>query len=253
MQGISIVTGTLNRKQYLQSLLENTVYADDRVELVLVDGGSDDGTCEYIKNLAHNRIKLIEVGERSPYAHYMNLGIKNASYEYVGQWNDDILLCNKWSDVIDKIDDKHDAYLFNWKEGSVESMQDPDWLHCSGMRDNDWKLHNCAEYYYPNPVVGEIVMNYGIYKKNVFKKHGLYNTHYKYYCADGEMSMRAYYSGIKFKTCTDIKICVLPAKKRAIMFNEDIEKYAIACKYYREYPSTIQPFFDHVCGEYLHE
>ena len=254
-EGVSIVTGTLNRIQYLDKLIENTVqtfgFPGRGIELVLVDGGSTDGTQDYIKNLNHPHIKLVEVGERSSYPHYMNLGIQNASYEYIGQWNDDILLCNKWSEVIDEIDDNYDAYLFNWKEGDIESMQDPDWLRCSGMRDNNWKLHNCAEYSYTSPVPGEIVMNYGIYKKDVFKKHGLYNTHYKYYCADGEMAMRSYYSGVKFKTCTNIKVCVLPAEKRAIMLDEDLEKYSVACKYYREYPDTIRPFFDHVCGEYL--
>ena len=41
---ISIVTGTLNRLGMLPSLIENTVLSDERLELVLVDGGSTDGT-----------------------------------------------------------------------------------------------------------------------------------------------------------------------------------------------------------------
>ena len=43
---ISIVTGTLNRKNLLPGLIENTVGKSDKLELVLVDGGSDDGTIE---------------------------------------------------------------------------------------------------------------------------------------------------------------------------------------------------------------
>ena len=74
MQGISIVTGTLNRKPYLSGLLQNTVWADDRIELVLVDGGSTDGTVEMMEHLEkeYPRIKFIQVGERSSYPHYMN-------------------------------------------------------------------------------------------------------------------------------------------------------------------------------------
>ncbi len=257
MQGISIVTGTLNRLKYLGGLIENTVQSDcgDGLELVLVDGGSTDGTIEYIKRLNHPNIKLVEVGKRSSYPHYMNLGIKTASYENICQWNDDVLLCNTWDDVFETISDDHDAYLFNWKEGDTQSMKELRWTICTGMRDNGWNLHNCADYDYPNPIKGEVVMNYGIYKKDVFRNYGLYNTSYQYYCADGEMAMRSYYSGVKFKTCCDIKVCVLPAEKRAIMIEEDTRKYAIDCSYYKT-PSditglTIKQLFDKTCGEYL--
>lgn len=253
MQGISIVTGTLNRLKYLGGLIGNTVESDwrDGLELVLVDGGSTDGTIEYIKRLNHPNIKLVEVGKRSSYPHYMNLGIKNASYENICQWNDDVLLCNKWDDVFETISDDHDAYLFNWKEGDTESMKYLNWTNCAGMRDNGWNLHNCADYSYPNPVKGEVVMNYGIYKKDVFRNYGLYNPAYQYYCADGEMAMRAYYSGAKFKTCCDIKVCVLPAEKRAIMIKEDLYRYNIDCAYYIQGKQNIYDIFNHMDGEYL--
>lgn len=231
MQGISIVTGTLNRREYLKDLLRDTVESDERLELVLVDGGSTDGTIETLEDINHPRVKLVKHGKRSSYPHYMNLGIHNSSYELVCQWNDDVLLANSWDDVFNTIDE-HDAYLFNWKEGSSYDTEDESWLKCNHIRDNGWNLHNCADYSYPNPVRGEIVMNYGIYKKNVFRKHGLYNDEYNYYCADGEMSMRAYYGGAKFKTCIDIKVCVLPAEKRAILVNEDLTLYTKHCTYY---------------------
>ena len=57
---ISIVTGTLNRCYLLENLIKNTVDSSDKLELILVDGGSSDGTLEYIKNLNHPRIKLME-------------------------------------------------------------------------------------------------------------------------------------------------------------------------------------------------
>ena len=43
---ISIVTGTLNRIDHLKRVIENTVDSDPRLELVLIDGGSTDGTIE---------------------------------------------------------------------------------------------------------------------------------------------------------------------------------------------------------------
>lgn len=228
---ISIVTGTLNRSEYLENLILNTVESDERLELVLVDGGSTDGTIEFIETfINHPRIKFIKYGERSSYPHYMNLGVSHASHELICQWNDDVIMTNHggWQRVFDAIDDEHDAYLFNWKEGSLVDAVDSNWLKCEQMRDNGWIICNNIDYKYPQMSgerQGEIVMNYGIYKKDVFRKYGLYNSNYGYYCADGEMAMRARYQGCKFKTLIDAKVCVLPAEKRAIMHNEDIQRY----------------------------
>ena len=110
---ISIVTGTLNRVGMLPNLIKNTVLADDRIELVLVDGGSNDGTIDYIKQLNHPQVKLIEIGGRSSYPHFMNIGIRESTHEIVCQWNDDVILCNDWSEVIIETQSDHDFYLFN--------------------------------------------------------------------------------------------------------------------------------------------
>jgi hypothetical protein len=64
-------------------------------------------------------------------------------------------------------------------------------------------------------------MNYGIYRKDVFRKYGLYNTKYKYYCADGEMALRAYCGGAKYKNLPNIKVCVLPVEKTAQHHSDD--------------------------------
>ena len=249
---ISVVTGTLNRMDYLPRLLENTVNADERIELVLVDGGSTDGTLPFLRQNAkiNERIKLVEVGERSPYPHYMNLGVKAASHELVCQWNDDVLLCNKWQDVFDTIDDQNDVYIFNWKTGSQDDIHNPEWLKCDGMRDNGWIIINNADYNYPESQgekEQEVCVNYGIYKKQVFRDCGLYNNKYWYYCADGEMATRAYQSGAKFKTCFNIKVCVLPAEKRAIMYDRDLAIYVIDHANY-VYHKKIKETFK---GEYL--
>lgn len=209
MDKISIVTGTLNRCNLLPGLIENTVDADDRLELVLVDGGSTDNTIPYIKSLNHERIKFIEIGRRSSYPHFMNLGIKHASHDLICQWNDDVILLNKWQEVFDTIQDNNDFYLFSWSnDGRV------------------WNLLNEAN------KGGEIVMNYGIYRRYVFSIAGLYNTRYKYYCADGEMSLRAYCMECEFKNCPNIKVMVLPVDKVAIHDSEMTPIYYQSVKDY---------------------
>lgn len=199
---ISIVTGTLNRKHLLPKLIENTVNNCPQLELVLVDGGSSDGTLEYLKELSHPQIKLIEVGHRSSYAHFMNLGIRSATNELICQWNDDAFLLNKWEDVISSIGEE-DLYLFSWKYDT-----DSEWIiYC------DFKE--------------EVCMNYGIYKKDVFRKYGMYSDAYQYYCSDGDMSYRAWVNGCKVKILHNIKVEIPRAEeKKALLVGGEYELYA---------------------------
>lgn len=226
---ISIVTGTLNRKVLLEKVVENTVLSSDKVELVLVDGGSTDGTLEYIKSLNHDRIKLIEVGERSSYPHFMNLGIKNSTYEWVCQWNDDALLVNSWDDVINELDNEHDFYMFNWKYGSIEDMVDESWLEPT-LNSHGWFI--CDAYHTHN----EIVVNYGIYNKKIFREIGMYSSEYMYYYADGDMTRRAYLFGYKYKALNHIKVCSIHTFKNAYLYDGEGGIYG---KNHEEYKNKI--------------
>ncbi len=232
---ISIVTGTLNRLEHLPSLIENTVLSNDKLELVLSDGGSTDGTIEYLKTLNHPRIKLIEIGKRSPYPHFMNLAIESATHDIICQWNDDVLLCNDWNDVILETESDHDFYLFNWKYGSIDNMKDPKWLNGIDHRDG-WCLCNVAD------SGGEIVMNYGLYRKKIFKEIGMYSPDYQYYCADGDMAYRAYQFGYRVKDLRHIKVCSLPTGKRASSHPQDQSIYGRNMELYRQkiLPECIQ-------------
>ena len=232
---ISIITGTLNRGPLLPALIENTVEANENLELVLVDGGSTDGTIEYIKGENHPRIKLIELGGRSSYPHFMNIAIQNATHEIVCQWNDDVLLSNDWNEVISEIDDEHDFYLFNWKYGTPEDMKNPDWLYGHNQDVGKWCLVN-------NKPDGEIVMNYGLYKKHIFRKVGMYNNEYRYYCADGDMADRAYSFGFKVKDLRHIKVCSLYVNKVANYYQDDQQIYNKNLNLYKNkiLPSNIE-------------
>lgn len=232
---ISVVTGTLNRREFLPRLIGNTVETSEKIELVLVDGGSTDGTLDYIKELNHSRIKLIEVGERSSYPHFMNLGIKESTHDIVCQWNDDVYLVNDWEEIIDQIDEEYDVYLFNWKYGSYEDTMNQNWLN--GLDSSSgWCLHNMSSQ------GGEVVMNYGLYRKKIFREIGMYNPEYRYYCADGDMSFRAYQFGYKIKDLRNVKVCSLPAGKVATSHFQDHEIYNKNMNLYRSkiLPETLQ-------------
>ena len=232
---ISIVTGTLNRVGMLPTLISNTVLSDERLELVLVDGGSTDGTIDYIKNVNHSRIKLIEVGGRSSYPHFMNLGIQEATHEIIAQWNDDVILCNDWSEVFIETQSNHDFYLFNWKYGSFEDTKREEWLMGNDHTDG-WCLCNIAD------SGGEIVMNYGLYRKKIFREIGMYNSDYRYYYADADMAYRAWAFGYNVKDLRHIKVCSLPADKVATPYSEDQAIYEKNLSLYKQkiIPESLQ-------------
>lgn len=209
---LSIVTGTLNRRSYLPLLIENTVKAHDSLELILVDGGSVDGTQEFIKKMNHDRIKLIEVGKRSPYPHYMNLGIRNATYDFICQWNDDVLMVTPWKAVIEQLQEPYDLFIFSWQRGDAADIKD---LYGWERKVKNWILF-CAS--------NDSCMNFGIYKKSVFKDIGLYSHAYQYYYADKDMSERARLFGKKLKPCADIHVFECRGPKRALQKSEKIDE-----------------------------
>lgn len=224
---ISIVTGTLNRKGLLENLISNTVGSNEKLELILVDGGSDDGTIEYIESLNHPRIKLIKVGKRSGYSHFMNLGITNASYDWICQWNDDAILINDWEEIINELNDEFQFYLFNWKYGNLGDIKNQNWLNGVDYKSGWCLLDNISS-------GGEIVMNYGIYHKNIFRKIGMYNNTYNYYYADGDMSYRSNMFGFKHKSLKTVRVCSLVTQKTAIHSNDDESIYNENISLYRE-------------------
>jgi glycosyltransferase involved in cell wall biosynthesis len=208
MAKISIVTGTLNRRHILPIIIKNTVMSHPDIELVLVDGGSVDGTQDFIRTFSHQRIKFIPVGHRSSYPHFMNLGIKASSGEWVCQWNDDVCLVNKWDEVFRLLNEPFDAFVFVWRNGNI-TRRSPHgkWIHYC-----DWK--------------NEMVMNYGLYRKDIFRKIGMYNLAYQYYCADGDMLYRAWKQGYRIKVCEDIKVvCKEHEPKQALHIPQDFNEY----------------------------
>src|SRR3990172_8201697 len=88
---ISIVTGTYNRLKHLQSMVESvrlSVGVGIPYEIVVVDGGSKDGTLNWCR--LQKDIVLIEHGELLGAVKAFNDGARAAKGTYVILANDDI-------------------------------------------------------------------------------------------------------------------------------------------------------------------
>jgi glycosyltransferase involved in cell wall biosynthesis len=226
---ISIITGTLNRLELLKRVISNTVGRSNKLELILMDGGSTDGTVEYVKELNNPQIKLIEIGGRSSYPHFMNLGIKNSTYEWVCQWNDDILLMNDWEDVFNVLNEKTDAYIFDWTRGTLENFETSDKNVDPNRFNSYWIYFNHC-------------MNFGIYRKEIFRKIGMYDSQFKYYECDHDMTLRCSSFGYNVVNCHNIKVMEIITDKRSIEYGNEYEVTRNNYLYYQtgNLPTTIE-------------
>ena len=95
MVEISAVTGTYNRLKHLKRMVESLrkSVGDIPYEIILVDGGSTDGTLEWCRQ--QSNVVLIEQGELLGAIKAFNAGCARASGKYVVILNDDILINGK--------------------------------------------------------------------------------------------------------------------------------------------------------------
>lgn len=93
---ISLVTGTYNRIRFLKKMVEsfrNSICVGIFYEIIIVDGGSTDGTIDWCKS--QKDIVLIEQGELLGAVRAFNVGFEKASGEYIIIGNDDIEFIDK--------------------------------------------------------------------------------------------------------------------------------------------------------------
>jgi GT2 family glycosyltransferase len=74
--------------------LRQVQYPKDKVEIIVVDNASTDGSIEYLKN--ENDVILIENKENVGFAAGVNQGVEKSSYDYVALLNNDMKVDVLW-------------------------------------------------------------------------------------------------------------------------------------------------------------
>ncbi|MBU0570209.1 glycosyltransferase family 2 protein, partial [Patescibacteria group bacterium] len=84
--GVSFIIPTLNSQKTLSrclSSIEKQKYPKSKIEVLILDGGSDDTTCDIAKKFKHLNLKFIKAGLRNNMEGRRLVGFKKAKHDFV--------------------------------------------------------------------------------------------------------------------------------------------------------------------------
>lgn len=89
---ISYIIVTWNNEEIIEECLESLLkYASYETEVIVVDNDSKDATCEVIRNIGRDEIKIIETHANLGFSKANNVGVEHATGDYVFFVNPDVI------------------------------------------------------------------------------------------------------------------------------------------------------------------
>ena len=196
---ISIVLGSYNRCAFLKATVESVHTNVNNIpyELIVIDGGSTDGSLDYLKKqkdiitiIQHNRgtFRGKKITRRS-WGYFMNLGFKVSRGKYILMISDDCLIVpgsidnaiNKFEDRL-KRGEKIGAIAFYWRNWPIE------------------KNYKIIQLFDKNLTM----VNHGLFLTSALRDVGWINEDdYLFYCADGDLACKLWEYGYKIDYCSN--------------------------------------------------
>ncbi len=95
---ISIITVNFNGKLFLKNLFNSIIslnYSADKIQIIMVDNGSTDGSVEFVKK-EFPWVEVIALGENRGYAGGNNEGFRHSKGRYIALINNDCIVEKDW-------------------------------------------------------------------------------------------------------------------------------------------------------------
>lgn len=195
---VSVVLGSYNRRRFLEAALGTIRESSAEVatEVIVVDGGSNDGSFGYLARqkdvitiLQHNRgVFRGRPVERRSWGYFMNLGFKCAQGKFILMVSDDCLLlpgalANGVRLFESRLAEGHKtgAVAFYWR---------------------DWPFQ---EQYRVSLVLGNrMSVNHGLYLRSALEDVGwIDEDRYRFYHADADLALKLWDAGYEVVDCPD--------------------------------------------------
>lgn len=192
---VSFVIGSYNRGKFLAATIDSVRKDAANVlhEIIVVDGGSTDGTLDYLLNqydvitiVQHNRGALAGAQRRRSWGYFINLGFKCAQGTYVCMLSDDCLLIpGSVGAAIESADHAQSAGL---RIGGV-AFYFRDWPHEAA-----YKVHRTYG--------RRLAINHGFFLNEALQAVNYADeVNYSFYCADGDLCLRIWEAGYHIIAC----------------------------------------------------
>ncbi|MCU7951345.1 MAG: glycosyltransferase [gamma proteobacterium symbiont of Bathyaustriella thionipta] len=181
---ISVVIPVLNNKNQLAFCLNSILSQPDlSVEIVVIDGGSSDGTLSIIEEYA-NHIAYSESGQDSGIADAFNRGINNATGEIIAILNsDDYWARNTTRNIIDAYHESPDSDIYYGELRFFNEEPDDSYVIKPDIKKMKYRMN----IFHPAMFI----------KREAYEKVGLYRLDYQY-AMDSEWCHRAIKMGLNF-------------------------------------------------------
>ena len=180
---VSIVIPTHNRKEKLTRLIRSILESDypkDKLEIIVVDDGSTDGTYEYIKK-QFPQVRVIRNEEEKLLAESRNIGVRASHGKYIFIIDDD--------NIVDKntIRELVEFMKKNPEVGVVGPimyfLSDPKRIWCAGVKRNYWTtiteligFNTRDNGQFREPYESEDFPNAFMVRREVFEKVSLFDS-----------------------------------------------------------------------------
>ncbi|MFA5276245.1 MAG: glycosyltransferase family 2 protein [Candidatus Omnitrophota bacterium] len=203
---VSVITVNYNGRDFLKDCFSSLLaleYPPDRLEIIMVDNGSKDGSIAYMKKY-FPKVILLKNSENN-YTKSNNLGIKHAGGEYIVFINNDVRVDKRWLIHLVRFAQKSPRVgVVGSKILSMDSRletvghrEDPNfyWGNIGWASRDQGRHDNIKE-------VPSICGCSVLYKKECLKNIGLFDEDFNMYLEDVDMAIRCKKRGWKLAVCT---------------------------------------------------
>jgi glycosyltransferase involved in cell wall biosynthesis len=195
---VSIVLGTYNRLSFLKATIASVRASqiDVPYEIIVVDGGSSDGTIDWlvaqrdiIAIVQHNReVREGKSWRKRSWGYFMNLGFKCAEGRYVCLISDDSVV---HPDTLANGVRHFDREVANGRRLGAVAFYWRSWPE-------EKKYRLCLT------LGDKMMVNHGLFLREALERVGwIDDARYDFYCADGDLSLKIWQAGYEIDGCQD--------------------------------------------------
>ena len=251
---VSVIVLNYNGLRYMEdcfSSLSQLDYPSSRVELVLADNGSNDGSVEYVRQ-HFPQVKVIQFDQNYGISIALNRSAKQVDSEYIAFLNSDMKVKAHWlTGLVDALGDEPDVVcssskILNW-DGNLMDFGGTLVLftgqaRADGYHDPDLTAYDDIRYILA-PCSGAMLID-----RQLFLEIGAFDEHYSIYFDDIDIGWRLWILGYKVvyapeSMCNHIHFGTLSSQPpaRIIYLYERNALYTIIKNYEQQYLDRVLP------------